>query len=938
MRKRHKTRRLTGANPVGDYIPKIGLRSIDGHLVRTATTVYAWYRLMPQRWSFRSDTQRQMLIEAVAGQYAELVGRWLHIRVTSRPYPVQEWAAAHVRNAPDRLPDSEGALSWDDYIVGEQRQLGHRHMTEKEVYLGVEVQTRKLVDRAAAAAAPLLRKVFPDAVDAELVALDAEIEHLDQVMAAPGLRAKPVTAEEMRWLMHRSCTLGLPAPSSLPGVGEGRWAAEDLAAFTDAADMWHEPYAPTVTVRARNGANAGLQRNVAVLTLGLMQPLQIPESEDPWMQRVDRLGTAIEWSARIFVRPLEQVQGELQKLTGKVKSQVKHYTAEHDQDAPPSLERQADRALDIQDEMASGWSELNTRVKGWWRVAVFGADERDAIRRAQEVVDLYKPKVAIEHPEAQYHLAREFIPGEPLASQAYMRRGSVTWAAAAVPAATADVGDRRGILLGETATATRQPVAWDPWMSQEFRNSSGLTAMVAGLGGGKSFLGGGIVYKTLRAGAHWTLLDPSGPLAALCDLPDLKPYARTINLMNAEPGILNPYRVVVEPRIEDYLDEPDGEAAYRKDLTQAAASRRRLVQDVLLGLLPYNVGRMPESQIVVLSAVRAVGGHHASHPGMVIDQLRRDQTEHRAHARVVADFLDEVRERMTLLIPENPEDDPYSRHRDDRLTVFTMAGLVLPKDGVPREHWTDSESLGVQLLNLAAWLTQRAVYEGPAGAARSHDWKNARKGVWIDEAFFLSEVPTGRTLMNRFARDSRKWNVRVLLSSQLPADFLRIQGFASLVDSVFVGRLDDAEAQADALRLLKVPVDVGYEDTIAELGHTFGGDNTLDPVRDRAPRRFVFADGAGGIERIVIDFSGPHLAPLRKALDTTPGQRRTLAPAAEPAQLPSASRPPHVDGGTVTVQSAPAPHPATAAESLDLELSSGAPSNGVLSRPNGGLR
>ena len=99
-----------------------------------------------------------------------------------------------------------------------------------------------------------------------------------------------------------------------------------------------------------------------------------------------------------------------------------------------------------------------------------------------------------------------------------------------------------------------------------------------------------------------------------------------------------------------------------------------------------------------------------------------------------------------------------------------------------REHWTDAESLGVEMLNLAAWLTQRSIYERP---------KDTRKGVWIDEAFFLSEVPTGRVLMNRFARDSRKWNVRVLLSSQIPADFLRIQGFVALLDSVFVGRLDD---------------------------------------------------------------------------------------------------------------------------------------------------
>jgi hypothetical protein len=218
---------------------------------------------------------------------------------------------------------------------------------------------------------------------------------------------------------------------------------------------------------------------------------------------------------------------------------------------------------------------------------------------------------------------------------------------------------------------------------------------------------------------------------------------------------------------------------------------------------------------------------------------------------------------MSLLIPEMGA-DPYTEVRDDRLTVLTMSGLTLPKDNIGREHWTDAESLGVELLNLAAWLTQRSIYERP---------RDQRKGVWIDEAFFLSEVPTGRVLMNRFARDSRKWNVRVLLSSQIPADFLKIQGFVSLLDSVFVGRLDDGPAQSDALRLLKVPVGAGYEQVVASLGRRPGGDRA-GTERDRSPRQFIFADGAGGVERVRVDFSGAHLQHLCTALDTTPDARR----------------------------------------------------------------
>jgi len=877
---RRKSSRLPGEAQIPAYTPSIAARSIDGHLVRTSSEIYAWYRLSPQRWSFRSDAQRRDLIAAIAGQYAELQGRWLHLRVTTRPYPIRMWAEAHVHNAINRLPDVPGALSFDDYLVGEQQQLLGRSMAEKEVYLGVQVQTRSAVDRVVERTAPLLRKILPEAVDAELIALDSEIEHLDQVIGGAGLEGRPATAAEMSWLMHRSCALGLPAPRSLPAVPGSSWEPEDLASFTDAADFHAEPYAPTLTVRGRTGSNAGVTSHVAVLTVGQMHGLQIPEVDDPWVQHSDRLPVPVEWSARIYVRRPEEVAGELGRQMNKVRSQVKHYTEEHELEPPQSLARQASRVLEIDDEMTSGFTALATRVYSWWRLAVSGPTEREALRYAQQLLELYKPKIAIEHPEAQYAMAREFIPGEPIASSAYKRRGSVVWAAAAVPTATAEVGDRRGILLGETVTATRRPVAWDPWMAQEVRDGSGLTAMVAGLGGGKSFLGGGIVYKTLRAGAHWTVLDPSGPLSALCDLPELRPYARPINLLNAQPGILNPYRVVAEPQLEHFLDEDDPERAWRRECALAGATRRRLVLDVLTGVLPYEVSRLPQTRIVLLRAVRAVGGRYDAHPGQVIDALRRDASEHHEHAVVVADFLDELRERMSLLIPES-DADPYSTARDDRLTVLTMAGLTLPKDGVGREHWTDAEALGVEMLNLAAWLTQRSVYERP---------KEERKGVWIDEAFFLSEVPTGRVLMNRFARDSRKWNVRVLLSSQVPADFLRIQGFVSLLDSVFVGRLDDEEVQADALRLLKVPVGVGYEHVVAALGRRPGMAQSTE--RDREPRQFIFNDGAGGIERIRVDFSGPHLDHLRAALDTTPGSVPAATTKSEPASSTERSSPP----------------------------------------------
>ncbi|GAA4736045.1 ATP-binding protein [Actinomycetospora chibensis] len=898
-------RSLLGESPAQGYRSAIALRAIDGNLARTASSVTAWYRLAPQPWSFRSDSQRETLIRQIATQLGELQGRWLHVRVTSRPYPVALWAETFDHNAPGRLPDVAGALSWEGFLEGEQRHLMGLSMSDKEVFVGVEVSGRSMVDRWLEGAAPLLGRLMPSAATAELAALESEIAHVEALVSRAGLDAVPATAEDMAWLMHRSCSLGLPAPRTVTPTSGDHWETEDLAAFTDGVALHQEPYAPTVQVLGRFGTQP-VQRHVAVLSVGLMDGLRIPEADDPWMQRSDRLPFPVEWSARIYVRKPEEVAGELQRQMGKVRSQIRHYTHDHDLDPPMSLSRQADRVLQIEDELSGGLTQLNTRVYGWWRVAVSGRDEGEALTRAQQVLDLYRPRVAMEHPEAQYAYAREFIPGEPLASTAYRRRGSVTWVAAGVPAASASVGDRRGVMIGETCTATRRPVAWDPWMAQEVRRASGLTAVVGGLGSGKSFLTGLLVYKTLRAGARWTVLDPSGPLAELTKLPELAPFSRHIHLLGADPGILNPYRVVAEPRRDHFLDEDDPDKAWRRERSLAAATRRRLVLDVLTGLLPFDVARMPHTRIVLLRAVREVGGAPDRDPGQVIAVLRRHAREGEEHADVVADFLEERRElpQAALLFPDenaDPRADPWVGEENYRLTVLTMQGMALPRPGSPREEWTDGESLAVELLNLASWLTQRTIYTAD---------RNLRKGVALDETHFLSQIPTGKVLIDRLARDSRKFNVRALFASQLAGDLLRVPGFASLVNAVFVGRTDDEEAQAEALRLLRVPTEVGYEEMLGTLSPRPRHDDRPDDT----PRQFVFADGHGGVEKIRIDLEGPHLEHLRETLDTNPDARRVRplpsAPVESPAESPvepSAASAPSVPPETEAERTGPVP-------------------------------
>jgi hypothetical protein len=113
---RRAGRALAGEAGLPKYRPSIALRTIDGHLTRTSTQVMAWYRLAAQAWSFRSDSQREVLIHQIAAQLGELQGRWVHLRVTTRPYPVHMWAESFDNNALGRLPDVAGALGWDGFL------------------------------------------------------------------------------------------------------------------------------------------------------------------------------------------------------------------------------------------------------------------------------------------------------------------------------------------------------------------------------------------------------------------------------------------------------------------------------------------------------------------------------------------------------------------------------------------------------------------------------------------------------------------------------------------------------------------------------------------------------------------------------------------------------------------------------------------------------
>ncbi|MGY0005472.1 ATP-binding protein, partial [Micromonospora sp. I033] len=868
-RQRSPERSRKPAKPVRVKAPKIkfsdrdpsvelAITEIAGHLTFTPNTVTAWYWLPEVRWAFRPDAEREALLSAISEQYAGLAGFRLHLRRTTRPFPADEWARTIDAHTAAPLPDVPGTAGWADHLVAAQRHLMAVNHAEGQTYLGVTFARRSLGDSLTER---LLRTFGRGTADGERRRLGRTVEQFDEVLGAFGMRGRRVTAQELEWLLYRSVALCMAPPGVLSPVTNGRWERGDLLALTEQVERYRTPYGSTVKLVNRM---TGEERHVAVLAVGRMEPLEIPERHEPWLHFHERLPWPMELSTRVDILGPGDSFRNLEHRLRMIRSQQLDY-AEHGIDAPPELERLAKRALVIGDEMTTGLPVDSARAHGWHRIAVGGRTREECLERARRLIQLYSRelRISLQHPKNQDWLAREFIPGEPIANTGYVRRMPVNLLAAALPQAASTVGDRRGDLIGRTAGTCRRPVFLDLHFPMEVRERSGLAVFVAEPGGGKSTLLGALGYLAARRGVQVTLLDPSGPLARLCAMPELAPYSRVLNLTGSEQGTLAPYALIPTPLRSEFGAGAAGDREFEIAVSNARAERRMLVQDICMMLVPPQVAREASTATLFRHAVRQVPAEETSTLDDVVACLQGlDDDAGRELANLL---LDTAEMPLAMLFFGRPPEGLLGA--DAALTVITMAGLRLPDLKIEREYWSAEEALALPMLHTAHRLAVRRCYGGSM---------SSRKLVGLDEAHFMEGWRSGRSFLVRLARDSRKWNLAALVASQNPKDILGLD-VQNLVSTVFVGRIaEDTEIASEALRLLRVPVNDGYEATLASLSQADSGSAARLGFRE-----FVMRDVDGRVQKVRVDVS--YVDGLLEHLDTTPA---AVAQAA--GQLPTA--------------------------------------------------
>lgn len=867
-----------------------GVHEVHDNLFLTRKYLVGVFRLRQVPWNYGRDNVREDMLESLALAYCHLPSDPLlpkvpyQIRVTHRAFSVDQWARARDTDAHSSGRSPLNKDQWRADLVSDQHYLARRDLGSHEAYLIAPIARRSTVDRVASGVAPRRVRLLADRAHRrhlrEFDRVDAKIETFRDSIRALG--AVPATDAEVEWLLHRSLGLGLPSPSE--GSYGGGLEEADMESLYDSASAYPVPGSKALRIVGHaDRYGSDVERLVRVASLGRFSAeLDVPQQHMPWIAESLRLDFPTEWSVRFGVKDADRARKEVGKRVEQIRDQRLQY-AEHAAkiDMPRDLADIADDAAEIQRIIAQGDVVDSTQVDVWARVAFSATTLKDLDSRERALRRVYgRMQIGVEVGRLQSALYREFQPDASLVHRGHRRAMPARTFAAAVPQVSVDVGTRSGPYRGNVILrgVPRSPFRWNMWEATE-NNASGLTPVIGIPGSGKSATLGGAVDDAVSEGAWTTSLDPSGPFANLAALPRYDGQVGLLDLLRSSPGTLSPWGIIPIPNREVFREDPTvlalehrvdrearAEELFREAVDDAGRTRKTLAHDVCRMLLPDPLLEHRATDTVLMDAIRATGtAVSGSLMSMAANLRQHDDPHGTTLANYLTDMSDMARVQLFWTCGAEANDFGHVTPESEKVgLIITMAGLTMPDRSIPRSHWTWDSLVAVPLLHLAAHYVTRRIYSLPM---------RERKLVTIDEAHFLAEWASGKALFTRLARDSRKWNARVLAASQKPGDLLGLD-VGGLVDEVLIGRVEHADDQRQCLDLLRVPTGVGYESTLGRLSPRAAVDVDDTPIRPS--RQWLMRDYRGRVEMVDIDLH--HRPDVLKALNTTAdGARGTHA-------------------------------------------------------------
>jgi hypothetical protein len=782
--------------------------AVVGNLVAAGDGVWAWYRLADASYWFTDVSRRRHQRGAVMARFADLVGHRIQFRITEHPVAARAWGADFRSRTAHRArtPESARAESWDDVIELMQQRIEELPaLTVPAGYVGVRLARQRAdADQLAA----LLRGEVPRGLKDTAEAL----VHVEHAVSGEGWAARPVTARRMAWLIASSLTPGLPVSSeSLLGAEDG-WDSATMEEFTAPVRATAEPWAPAVRIEAvRQGrvqtvwaAVASLSRTPSRFEDDPRAPLFAWGLGLPWK---------VQWCADLDVVDGHDLSKRATRVREELEDQIEHM-GELRRKAPLRLTRLRDEAARVEDDRTDPLLDVRVRLVGTVRALVTGASREEVVARLDELVRRAvrdQGAVLSTHP-GQWTAVRSFVPGEhdPTTTTGFVREVPAALGATWGPNTSTRVLDEVGPYRGWTTRRATTPVFWSP-QDGPAHGRSGLTVICGVQGGGKTYAAASTWELEVRMGHLAHVLDPSGLLRKLLELPALRRTVREIDLQHAASGMLSPWRLVPEPKRQEFSTAvaavpPEYEAEYAAELAdrelrrdrayesaRAAADeeRRSLAVELLLSRLPAQlVEDSPEARIIVRAGVNSVGGGFGTDPWQAVEAISKEGERGKAIARIIRDSASARGGRLILPPPTAKESATDLLAHDP--VLITAPNMPVPAANLQRRQWSEDEQLAAGLMRAAAWFLTRAIYLTGQDA----------KFVDIEEAGDIGGSEAVRGLAQRASLHTRKSNAALLLSLQNPSRLLDLDPeIGNLIGTMMIGRSEDPGAAAAALRL-----------------------------------------------------------------------------------------------------------------------------------------
>jgi hypothetical protein len=739
------------------------VRAVTDRLVITDETAWAWFSIPTVSYEFLSVGERDALLATTTLALAGLSGAECHLLAVPDAYAVDRWATELDGSTARPAP------GWSSYLAALTDHLAVGEFWRRRIYFGVLLGRRS---RSGGPRQPRSQRraglPAPTVMAAELDRWQSKADPVERVLAGSALRAGPVGAAELRWLVRRSFWRGLEdlAPDD-PAVPVLTRAEADALAVSRLRNSYRS------LVLRQDGPDGDVEAHMAFLAASRFPDVMThPGSE--WLYHCEALGFPVEASVRFRLVPPRQASQDAARKLAEASDQARHISGTS-ADLPLALLETTQRARQLEYAVTKEGLPLSY---GWPRFAVAAPSARELEVRVGELIETYRDLgIELTRPGGdQLSLMLEAIPGDRVRIKAYEQRQALVTLAAGMFMATTELGDGAGPYIGETTGRTRGPVHFDPLRAAQ-RNLPTAVAITGQPGAGKTHLAELLLYQLALRGAWGLMIDPKDEADGLAGLPGIG-NVRVLRVGAEQQGLLDPF-AVAEDRARGAL----------------------LAADVLRLLVPGDLSA--EHEAALLEACRLEADALWPSLNGVADRLVTGS----ASARQLGETIRTVgRLPLARLCFASFGGQPLVP--DDHLTILQLQGLSVPDAGTPTRDYTLADRLSVAVMYLVTVFAGRL-----ADASRSQ-----AKAIVIDEAWALTASRQGRSLVQRLARTGRSKNTALLLVSQNAADFLgpEVQNNFS---AKFAFRSTQAEEVGAVCRLLGVEPTAEHERVIRTLGN-----------------------------------------------------------------------------------------------------------------------